>query len=173
MVIMGDDKMKTLILLFLMLFTYHAECNVLGNSEQEGYWFIDHLIRTESQFNPRAYNSRTTATGLYQIVVNGNGALQYYNDFNTPNFTSKDMYDTNKAHIVAMYYLDRAYKSFGGCEVKTVNSYNVGVTGTRKGRFYFQYCTNILGYMMVSNWLEDYVVINKSSNKKLWYIRRK
>lgn len=165
--------MKTLILAFLLLFTYHVEGDAVKGIAIDGYWFMDNLIKTESEGNRYAYNKRTTATGLYQIVVNGNGALQYYNDFNNPNYTAKDMYTPHKAEVVATYYLDKAYQSFNGCEVKTVNSYNVGMTGTRKGRFYFQYCTNILGYMMVSNYLEDYVVIGKSSNKKMWYIRRK
>ena len=132
------------------------------------YFFLSALIKTESEWNQNATNSCSGAIGYLQIVPAG--ALQYWNDFNVAQYTPADLYNYFIAKKIANFYLRQSFKIFDGCVVKTVNSYNMGMGNTRKNKFYFQFCTNILGYNMVSNWLEDYYVLRKTTNYKVWYL---
>lgn len=132
------------------------------------------MEQTESSGNPLAINKRTGARGLFQILPGIHGGLEHYNTFTKgTNYTENDLFNPDVNIKIATWIITGNLKSFRGCEVKTVNSFNMGVGNTRQGRFYFQYCTNILGYTAVSNYLNDYYVTNKSRNKLEWYIIRK
>lgn len=164
--------MKAFALVLLLCFSFSAKCTVTAEP-QDKYWFMDNLVQTESSGYRYAVNKRTKAAGLYQIAPGVNGGLEYYNTFNVHNYVYSDLFCPVKSKKIATWIMSRNLEVFDGCEVKAVNSYNMGIGNTRKNRLYFQYCTNILGYMMVSNWLDDYLVTHKSKNKKVWYLRRK
>jgi len=61
------------------------------------------IASIESSNNPLAYNSRTKATGLYQITPI---CLQDYNNYHSVKYTLDDMYDADKSLVVADWYLN-------------------------------------------------------------------
>jgi len=128
----------------------------------------------ESSGNPRAVNRTSGAIGLFQIMPGPNGGLEHYNTFAPGmDYMIKDLFNPNINIKIATWLNDQNLEYFKGCKVQTVNAFNMGVANNNAGKFYFQYCTNILGYTATSNYLNDFYVTNKSSNKKEWYIIRK
>ncbi len=62
------------------------------------------IARIESSGNPHAYNPRTKAVGVYQITPI---CLKDYNNHHKVKFTIQDMYNPDKAYIVANWYLNK------------------------------------------------------------------
>lgn len=62
------------------------------------------IAQIESSNNPKAYNKRTRATGLYQITPI---CLKDYNQSHKVEYSLIDMYDPKKARIVASWYLGK------------------------------------------------------------------
>ena len=159
-----------------MIFTCYSESDNSINyvGDKYDYWFMRYLSEQESNNSQFAYNEKSTASGEWQITTTPDGGLQYWNDFHQKEqYSPKDLFDKKISLKISSWIMKRNMKVFNNNEVLAVNAYNMGIGNTRKGKFYFQYCTNIIGYMAVSNFLEDYWVMGKSSNKKEWYIRRK
>jgi len=112
--------------------------------------------------------------GYYQILPGEYGGLEYYNTFATGrNYTTNDLWSKAVSKKIATWIIKRNLRTFSGCEVSAVNAYNMGVTRTRRGELYYPYCKEILGYIAVSNYLDDYWVTHKSKNRKVWYLRKK
>jgi hypothetical protein len=60
------------------------------------------IVQIESSGNPYAYNPRTKAHGLYQILKI---CLIDYNNYHAKKYTLKDLYNPAKARKVADWYL--------------------------------------------------------------------
>jgi len=60
------------------------------------------IAQIESSNNPLAYNSKSGATGLYQITPI---CLKDYNQYHSVQYNMTDMYDADKCFIVADWYL--------------------------------------------------------------------
>ena len=63
---------------------------------------MDALAMIESSNNPKAYNERTKATGLYQITPI---CLQHYNEVHKSDYTMRALYNEELNLAVASWYL--------------------------------------------------------------------
>ena len=61
------------------------------------------IASIESSNNPLAYNSKSGATGKYQITPI---CLRDYNQYHSVQYTMTDMYDAVKCFVVADWYLN-------------------------------------------------------------------
>ena len=90
--------MKILILLIVLLL---AGCN------QKPIWAevnLQIIAQIESSNNPSAYNKSSGAVGLYQITTI---CLEDYNQLNKRQYALNEMFDPNKAYIVANWYMNK------------------------------------------------------------------
>ena len=94
------------------------------------------ISQIESSNNPQAYNSATSAYGLYQITK---PCLMDYLACHNDRFTLKDMFDPIKSRKVADFYLNRKipkYLSHYVIEDTTDNrlwAYNAGIGNVVRG----------------------------------------
>jgi len=130
---------------------------------QEEY-IMSRLAWVESSSNRWAYNKKTSATGLFQIVTNPSGALIHYNTFKGKKrpFKGRDMYNIKKSKKVAVWTLRQLRKAFPGDLPRAIVAYNAGLTRTKEGAFYTNYVTKILG----EEYMHTYF-INKGVNHVL------
>lgn len=97
---------------------------------------LDKIAMIESSNNPQAYNSKSGAVGMYQIT------LICLKDYNLAHirggYSHNDMFDPNKAYIVANWYLNKAIprylKAFGLDDTleNRLYAYNWGVGNLRR-----------------------------------------
>ena len=161
-------------ILFSILTAPMKQCLKINQSIDYKYDVMYSMALIESGGNSQAVNKKSGAIGLFQILPGDNGGLAHYNTFSKgKKYTKNDLFNKSKNIIIANWINTQNMKYFNSCRVQAVNSFNMGIANTIKGKFYFQYCTNILGYYIVSNFLNDYYVTNKSTNKKEWYIIKK
>lgn len=116
----------TLVLIMCLLgSTAHAEID------------MDRIAMIESSNNPKKYNRETDATGMYQVVPGG--ALADYNMAHIRNgYSAEDMYDPDKAYIVANWYynvkIPKYLKAFGieDTDENRCIAYHDGIGNLRK-----------------------------------------
>ena len=70
---------------------------------------MDIIAQIESSNNSLAYNSRTKATGLYQITPI---CLADYNQYHKIKYTMSDMFNSNKCYIVANWYMNNVLTKY-------------------------------------------------------------
>jgi len=81
------------------------------------------IAMIESSNNPLKYNSKSGAVGLYQITL---PALKDYNTAHIRNgYTLEDMYNPDKAYIVANWYINTKIPRY---------LYNLGIEDTIENR---------------------------------------
>lgn len=89
---------------------------------------MEAIKQIESGGNPKAYNKRSGARGLYQITPI---CLAHYNDENLRNFSMDDMFDPEKNERVATWYfawLERQDLD----DVEQIIAYNWGIGNLKK-----------------------------------------
>ena len=97
---------------------------------------MDIIAQIESSNNPRAYNKVSKATGMYQITPI---CLQDYNNLNKRKFKLIEMYNKDKAYIVAEWYMNeripqllKHFKVQDTLDNRLI-CYNAGISKTIKG----------------------------------------
>jgi hypothetical protein len=104
--------------------------------------FEDRLIEAESQGNPKAF-SIAYARGLYQITK---VVIDWYNRENGTNHSKKSVYNPEVARTIWVWYIDKLelmHKDDRYKIVSVTNSYNMGPTNTKRGRFNHSYLQKI------------------------------
>lgn len=88
-----------------------------------------HVIkRIESNGNPKAYNKRTKATGLYQITPI---CLKHYNSVHRDKFTMEQLFDPKSNRTVASWYLSWLQSKFK-TDTEVLVAYNYGYSNAKK-----------------------------------------
>lgn len=88
------------------------------------------IAQIESSGVPFAYNSKTKAVGLYQLTL---PAVTDYNSYHKDKFILNEMFDPDKAYIVANWYINeripKMLKHYGQpVTLETVlQAYNCGI----------------------------------------------
>ena len=106
---------------------------------------LPRLAWVESSSNRHAYNARTQAVGLFQIVTNETVALAHYNAYNKRKrkYTTLDMYNPRKARVVAFWALWHCMKAHPDSLERAITAYNAGASRA-SNVIYTNYCNNIL-----------------------------
>ena len=124
---MKIDTKKIIILIF-------TTCSICKTSLAQDI-SLSIIAQIESANNPQAYNSRTKATGLYQITPI---CLQDYNNHHKKKYCLADMLLKNKAHKVADWYLNKRipsmlkYYGIANTIQNRLIAYNYGIGHLRK-----------------------------------------
>lgn len=120
---------------------------------------IEQRLRwTESEFKSYA-TSPAGAIGQYQITPI---CLKHYNDFHRRKFVIEEMRIRWKARYVYRWYIKYLYRHYSKSysdedilSVLVINSYNMGLGNTKKGKFNYDYCASIVPEEL-STFLERY-----------------
>jgi soluble lytic murein transglycosylase-like protein len=80
------------------------------------------VLEIESNGNPRAYNKRTEARGLYQITPI---CLRHYNDVHRSSFTGEDLFQPLINKRIAVWYIHWLEKRCSS-DREVLISYNYG-----------------------------------------------
>ena len=165
--------MKTIILLIILLTPFELIYKINYHpGDIYKYWFLPYLAEQESNHHQFAYNTNSTASGKWQITTTKNGGLQYWNDFHPKEqYLPADLFNCEISRKIASWIIGQNLKIFNGNKILAVNAYNMGVGNTRKNMIYYKYCVNILGATIVQNYLKDFILIRKSTNKKVLYVQ--
>lgn len=110
--------MRLLILVLMLIVTSNAYASVNPAI----------IAEIESSGNPKAYNTRTTATGLYQITPI---CLRHFNDVHYTNFSMGELFDPKLNTKIASWYLDWL-KNRCSTDEEVLISYNFGYGNMRK-----------------------------------------
>ena len=161
--------MKAIIIL-LICFTYQAKCILNTGDMFSDYWFLDNLEIRESDGDAHAIGE-AGEIGRFQIISGNNGALAEWNRLHPEEqYLPIDLFNPDINKMIAVDYLDRSMEKYSNDEVKAVNSFNMGRKNTGRLRIKFRYLVSILGYTAVYNWLQDYYVISKTKDKRVWQL---
>lgn len=125
-------KRMWLKLVFIMFFI--SGCSDVGFAAQ--VINMKHIMKIESNGNPKAHNKTANARGLYQITPI---CLKEYNNFHTKKYSPNDLWKAEVNSEIATWYLNvripqllKHYKKDIN-EKNVIIAYNAGINAVVKG----------------------------------------